>query len=466
MCSGRGNGAQTKAAVRWPLPPAPGSRRQPRPRGSGPLRQPARVRRRREDPRIFRVRHQHRPEPRSTASPASGPPRRRAEIVNARGRQEALAWTRRRPRHTEPDDGGGLEPPRRRRPAGGYHHRRRWPQNSRQRRQAWMPPPPTPPPRVRRRRTSSLRSGGRLVGRRGRAVVQSASCRPRALTISGTSASGPEAGDAGAARLGAVCGARGRSSGLARRQACGLAERPGATRRGWRRDPRRRSRRPSDCCFVCAPSPRPRAHRALAAPPALRDASGAPGRTAARDRRDLPALRGARGRGDPGRRTEFQVCAADPWTGGARGAVAGRWRRDHRPERFRTTRRAAGSQSCSGGRLCAGLGGISSLQLSLPLVWTVRGRRGFASRMWRGGLCEAPAKLAGWAVGRADCPGYDGRPRGPRSRGGVVVEPSRLHHGTRSPVHWVHASRASADDIQPAGGVRAGGFAPEQAVDG
>jgi allantoinase len=40
-------------------------------------------------------------------------------------------------------------------------------------------------------------------------------------------------------------------------------------------------------------------------------------------------------------------------------------------------------------------GGISSLQLRLPVMWTEAKRRGFSSRQLTEWLCSAPAKLAG-----------------------------------------------------------------------
>ena len=42
-------------------------------------------------------------------------------------------------------------------------------------------------------------------------------------------------------------------------------------------------------------------------------------------------------------------------------------------------------------------GGIASLQLSLPIVWTAAGKRGFSPVHLSHLLCEGPARLAGLA---------------------------------------------------------------------
>jgi allantoinase len=80
----------------------------------------------------------------------------------------------------------------------------------------------------------------------------------------------------------------------------------------------------------------------------------------------------------------------------------------------------------------AAWGGISSLQLSLPLVWTQARRRGFTLADVARWMAERPARLAGLAGKGRIAPGYDAdfclfAPGEP-----FAVDPGRLHH--RHPV--------------------------------
>ena len=159
----------------------------------------------------------------------------------------------------------------------------------------------------------------------------------------------------------------------------------------------------------------PRAARADPRRPSLRRVRGpARGRGAARgpadDRRDLPALPGARGRGRRGRAHRVQVRAA-----GARA---------------RRTATRSGTRSRDGtiglvvsdhspcppalkeperGDFMAAWGGIASLQLALPVVWTEARRRGLRTRTARrAGWPRRPARLAGLAARKGRiAPGYD-----------------------------------------------------------
>jgi allantoinase len=74
-------------------------------------------------------------------------------------------------------------------------------------------------------------------------------------------------------------------------------------------------------------------------------------------------------------------------------------------------------------------GGISSLQLSLPAVWTEAKRRGFSLTHLARWLCEAPARLAGLdqhkgAIG----PSHDADLVVWNPDAGFTVDPAHLHH--------------------------------------
>jgi allantoinase len=75
------------------------------------------------------------------------------------------------------------------------------------------------------------------------------------------------------------------------------------------------------------------------------------------------------------------------WDGLASGAI-GMIVSDHSPA-------PPSMKSRDTGDFLAAWGGISSLQLRLPAVWTEARRRGFPIERVAGWLCEAPARLAG-----------------------------------------------------------------------
>jgi len=77
-------------------------------------------------------------------------------------------------------------------------------------------------------------------------------------------------------------------------------------------------------------------------------------------------------------------------------------------------------------------GGIASLQLSLPAVWTEAKRRGFSLKHLASWLCEAPARLAGLSHQKgAIAPGRDADlvVWNPEAR--FKVDPAQLHHRHR-----------------------------------
>ena len=74
-------------------------------------------------------------------------------------------------------------------------------------------------------------------------------------------------------------------------------------------------------------------------------------------------------------------------------------------------------------------GGIASLQLSLPAVWTQARQRGFALRKMTEWLCRAPARLAGLENRKGTIAvGYDADLVVWNPEAEFVVEPEKLHH--------------------------------------
>jgi allantoinase len=74
-------------------------------------------------------------------------------------------------------------------------------------------------------------------------------------------------------------------------------------------------------------------------------------------------------------------------------------------------------------------GGIASLQLSLPAVWTEARRRDFSLTQLAMWLCDAPAKLAGLARQKGTiAPGRDADLVIWNPETGFRVDPAQLHH--------------------------------------
>ena len=74
-------------------------------------------------------------------------------------------------------------------------------------------------------------------------------------------------------------------------------------------------------------------------------------------------------------------------------------------------------------------GGVASLQLSLPAVWTEAKRRGFSLRHLSKWLCEAPARLAGLTQQKgAIAPGHDADLVIWNPEAGFKVNPAQLQH--------------------------------------
>ena len=74
-------------------------------------------------------------------------------------------------------------------------------------------------------------------------------------------------------------------------------------------------------------------------------------------------------------------------------------------------------------------GGIASLQLSLPAVWTEAKRRGLSLTHLARWLCQAPARLAGLAQQKgAIAPGRDADLVIWNPDAGFIVDPAQLHH--------------------------------------
>jgi allantoinase len=73
-------------------------------------------------------------------------------------------------------------------------------------------------------------------------------------------------------------------------------------------------------------------------------------------------------------------------------------------------------------------GGISSLQLGLPLVWTQARRRGIGLAQVAAWMSAGPARLAGLAAKGRIAPGYDADFCVLAPEESFVVDPAQLHH--------------------------------------
>ena len=158
-----------------------------------------------------------------------------------------------------------------------------------------------------------------------------------------------------------------------------------------------------------------------------------PGRTGSRDRRDLPALPDAERRGGPGRAHGVQVLPADPGAPPTGTRCGGAGRRHHRLRRLRPLAPPPPDLKwLDTGDFGEAWGGIASLQLGLPLVWTEARERGVALETVVGWMSAAPAALAGLAAKGAIAPGRDADLVVFAPDESFVVDPARLHH--RHPV--------------------------------
>ncbi len=98
---------------------------------------------------------------------------------------------------------------------------------------------------------------------------------------------------------------------------------------------------------------------------------------------------------------------------------------DHSPS-------TAAMKELGSGDFGAAWGGISSLQLGLPVVWTQARRRGFSLGDVASWMAQGPARLAGLARKGRIAPGYDADFCVFAPDEGFTVDPARLHH--RHPV--------------------------------
>ena len=98
---------------------------------------------------------------------------------------------------------------------------------------------------------------------------------------------------------------------------------------------------------------------------------------------------------------------------------------DHSPS-------TAAMKELGSGDFGAAWGGISSLQLGLPVVWTQARRRGFTLGEVAAWMAERPARLAGLPRKGRIAPGYDADFCVFAPDEGFTVDPAKLHH--RHPV--------------------------------
>jgi len=92
----------------------------------------------------------------------------------------------------------------------------------------------------------------------------------------------------------------------------------------------------------------------------------------------------------------------------------------------------AAMKELGGGDFGAAWGGISSLQLGLPIVWTEAQRRGVSLSQVAGWMARAPAEFAGLPAKGRIAPGLDADFCIFAPDESFVVDPKRLHH--RHPV--------------------------------
>jgi len=84
-----------------------------------------------------------------------------------------------------------------------------------------------------------------------------------------------------------------------------------------------------------------------------------------------------------------------------------------------------------GGDFGAAWGGISSVQLALPVMWTQARRRGFSLDDVADWMAAGPARVAGLAGKGAIAPGNDADLVAFAPDEGFVVDPDRLYHRHR-----------------------------------
>jgi allantoinase len=92
----------------------------------------------------------------------------------------------------------------------------------------------------------------------------------------------------------------------------------------------------------------------------------------------------------------------------------------------------AAMKELGGGDFGAAWGGVSSLQLGLPVVWTEARRRGVSLSQVAGWMARAPAEFAGLPAKGRIAPGFDADFCIFAPDESFVVDPKRLHH--RHPV--------------------------------
>ena len=121
-------------------------------------------------------------------------------------------------------------------------------------------------------------------------------------------------------------------------------------------------------------------------------------------------------------------------------------------------------KSLETGDFAAAWGGIASLQLSLPAVWTGASRRGFGLEDVARWMCERPAKLAGLEARKGQiAPGFDADLVVFDPDAEFVVRPEALHHRHSLTPYTGHTLRGVVRTTYVRGRrvYDAGGFATE-----